>query len=351
MTIPAGETQLAVPFTLCGDTVADGDETFALGLVNPVNATIGDAIAQFTIQDDDEAVGRPNLTVNIARSAEYLTQEAPHLVYRVEVVNRGDGPASNFFVQSTLPNGVAFVRVENSEMDACPQSTTDPSGALQVNCRLSSLAAGEFRSVRIVGDITSVIPDGTRVAFGANADPANTVVEQDDGDNFALLGTTVLAPDLLIADGGFTKTRLPDNLICEPDIAFPLGRPCFRGRVYGTVVALRVTIRNQGSAPAPATTIRVAWPRGIALLDSPCASGKFLDVERGSCVASSSAAVCFDSCAVPTLPAGESTEVTLTGYMQPPKASGTVSVKATVDPVSVVEVVDNNSATYNLAVP
>jgi hypothetical protein len=37
--------------------------------------------------------------------------------------------------------------------------------------------------------------------------------------------------------------------------------------------------------------------------------------------------------------------------MAPPRATGTVSVKANVDPVSVIEVVDNNSATYNLAVP
>jgi hypothetical protein len=357
VTIDPGNKEVDVPFTLCGDTAFENDETFSLGLTSAVNAALGDSVGNMTIRNDDEAPAEgpiaprpelPNLQVIVDNSAPFRTQEAPRLLFVVEVVNTGAGAASNVVVQSTLPLEVAFVRVEENQFDGCTGGViTDAAGAALVRCSASSLPAGASRSVRIVGEIAGSVADGTRVVFGANADPFKAVTEVNEADNFAFLSTIVRASDLLLggAPEPFTKTPLPTRL-CLPD---PFGvLPCAK-LIEGTVVELQVRVRNQGSVSAPATTIRVDWPGGIASVDSQCTAGTLLDVSTGQCSGESFSPRCFDSCAVPAIPAGESIFVILTGLMQPPRGRGTVRVTATLDPDD--QVITNNSKTFDLAVP
>ncbi len=57
----------------------------------------------------------------------------------------------------------------------CLQNSSDSSGALQVNCTLSSLPPGANRHVRIIREVLGSVVDGTKVNFAANVDPNNTV--------------------------------------------------------------------------------------------------------------------------------------------------------------------------------
>jgi Calx-beta domain len=53
VSIPAGRTSATFNVPVAGDTVIEGDETFAVNLTRPVNAVIGDALAVGTIANDD----------------------------------------------------------------------------------------------------------------------------------------------------------------------------------------------------------------------------------------------------------------------------------------------------------
>jgi hypothetical protein len=122
------------------------------------------------------------------------TQQAPNLTYHVAVQNVGDRAASSLLVRATLPKDVAFQRVQDNTLGTCLQNSTASNGAQNINCTLSSLAAGATGRVRILARTVGSVPDGSKVTFAANADPNNTVPERNDTDNTAFVITTLRAP-------------------------------------------------------------------------------------------------------------------------------------------------------------
>ncbi len=60
-TIPTGSTSTTINVTVCHDAVFEADETFAVSLSSPTNATIADNQGLGTIQNDDTA---PSLSIN-----------------------------------------------------------------------------------------------------------------------------------------------------------------------------------------------------------------------------------------------------------------------------------------------
>lgn len=56
LTFRAGETQKTITVQVVGDTLKEGDETFSIQLVDPVNARMDKGIAIGTIVDDDQGV-------------------------------------------------------------------------------------------------------------------------------------------------------------------------------------------------------------------------------------------------------------------------------------------------------
>ncbi len=60
--IPAGMTSSLLPLAPVPDFDSEGDETALVTLSEPVNATLGDATGQLTVQDDDPATG--SLVIN-----------------------------------------------------------------------------------------------------------------------------------------------------------------------------------------------------------------------------------------------------------------------------------------------
>jgi Calx-beta domain len=62
VTVPAGSTSTSVTVSVIGDLVDERNEAFLITLGSPVNATLGRAVGQVTIIDDD---GRPGLCLPI----------------------------------------------------------------------------------------------------------------------------------------------------------------------------------------------------------------------------------------------------------------------------------------------
>jgi hypothetical protein len=71
LTFLPGDTSRSATATVLGDTAVEADETFALGLANVTNATLGDGQAQFVILDDDApSLAREELAHGSARWAD-----------------------------------------------------------------------------------------------------------------------------------------------------------------------------------------------------------------------------------------------------------------------------------------
>lgn len=251
VTIDAGQLDTNVSIVVCGDTVVEPDETFTLVLANPTGgARLGDAEGRVTIGNDDSAAGdtlRADLTVDV--SAVAVTQLAPTLAVIVQARNTGDQAASPVGVRTTLPQGVAFVRVEENSMGTCNQNSTAPSGAAQVNCVTSALVAGASKTVRIVGNVVGNIADSTQVVFTAEADPSNTVLESDEADNGDSFTMTVRAP----SDLQISKVEL-DTL----NIVRPLVGAIAPGVDF--TFQYQWTVKNNGPYSSPPTTLRIEWP-------------------------------------------------------------------------------------------
>ena len=61
--IPSGAGEATISIDIVGDTDVEADETFTVTLSSPTNATISQATATGTIQDDDSAAGNSGLDV------------------------------------------------------------------------------------------------------------------------------------------------------------------------------------------------------------------------------------------------------------------------------------------------
>jgi hypothetical protein len=98
-TIPAGSTTVSVTVAVTGELTIEGDETFVVNLSTPTNATIADAQATGTIQNDDA----PSLTIADASVTEGSTGTAT-AVFQVTLT----GPTSQTVtVNYTTSNGTA----------------------------------------------------------------------------------------------------------------------------------------------------------------------------------------------------------------------------------------------------
>lgn len=267
---------------------------------------------------------RADLDVNLVESPALLTtQVAPNLVYVVTVKNKGDGAASNVRVESTLPKDVAFVGVEENQLGICLQNSTASDGSLQINCTLSSLAAGVSRHVRIKGKILGTILDGQQVTFAAEADPNKTVTERNETNNTAFMITTVRVPSelQLTFDGAIVAGTQNPSLDAD----------CGAGS--RNTIEVSLTVKNNGPNPSSPTIITAQWPARI--------------VPPNTAISGVPAGACFDRCDVPGLNSGQSTVVKLFGGAFDANILGAGRATFTVDPAGTLfdAVVGNNSVT------
>jgi Domain of unknown function DUF11 len=322
VTMPAGFTSLSttpapgsgITCSVSGVTVnctaptmpANSQKTFRISSTAPT--TITGQFQEFTLTaviDPANAIqegpggntnNSDNFTVRIATRADLTvdltapgggtltTQVAPNLTYLVAVRNAGDRAASSLLVRATLPKDVAFQRVQDNTLGTCLQNSTASNGALNINCTLSSLAAGATGRVRILGSVIGSVPDKVQVTFAANADPNNSVPERNDTDNTAFMVTTLRAPaDVQITRNGVSLAQ-DGGLILAID--GPGDLVCARGE---SVVS--VDVKNNGPYQSPPTTVTTTWPAAIRAASSGC----------------------FDRCNVPALTLGQVVRLTFRG--------------------------------------
>jgi uncharacterized repeat protein (TIGR01451 family) len=269
------------------NTITGQSQEFTLtAVIDPANA-IQEGPGGNTNNSDNFTVRiatRADLSVDLTAPGILTTQVAPNLTYLVAVRNTGDRAASNLLVRATLPKDVAFQRVQDNTLGSCLQNSTASNGALNINCTLSSLAAGATGRVRILGSVIGSVPDKVQVTFAANADPNNSVPERNDTDNTAFMVTTLRAPaDVQITrkgvslkqDGGLTLAiDGPGDLVCA------------RGESV-----VDVEVKNNGPYQSPPTTVTTTWPAGIRAASSGC----------------------FDRCNVPALTLGQTIRLTFRG--------------------------------------
>ncbi len=169
-------------------------------------------------------------------------------------------------------------------MGTCLQNSTASNGALNINCTLSSLAAGATGRVRILGGVIGSVPDKVQVTFAANADPNNSVPERNDTDNTAFMVTTLRAP----ADVQITRRGV--SLQQDGGLNLAIDGPgdlvCARG-----VSVIEVDVKNNGPYQSPPTTVTTTWPAAIRAASSGC----------------------FDRCNVPALTLGQVVRLTFRG--------------------------------------
>jgi hypothetical protein len=276
---------------------------------------------------------RPELTVTTTGSA--TEQLAPRIVAVVTARNAGDREATNVVVRSTLPKDTRFTGVEENQLGTCLQNSAGSAGELQVNCTVPSLPPGASRHVRVVGELVGTTPDGVKVTFAANVDPLNAIRERNETNNTAFLIATMRSPTDLAVTG--TVSKSPVSVFGGPTL---------------TLVELRLTVRNNGPGPAPATSVQTDWPSTIGDLASPCPGGSSVNLQRGTCVTDAQPP-CFGRCPVPPIPAGQSAVVTTQGLFDPASGNQVVLIRSTVDPDGALPeaVVGNNQVTLTVSVP
>jgi uncharacterized repeat protein (TIGR01451 family) len=238
-------------------TIAGQSQSFSLaGVIDPNNAIPEGGPGNSNNSDNltVNVVTRADLTVSLTGppGSVLTTQVAPDLVYLVSARNAGDRAASNVLVRATLPKDVAFVRVQDNTLGTCLQNSTASNGALNINCTLSSLAAGATGRVRILGRVLGSVPDKVQVTFAANVDPSNSVPERNDTDNTAFMVTTLRARADLVASGRVTTSNIRR-------LGPPLGA-CSFCRATSADVRLSVVVTNTGPYASPATTLATQWP-------------------------------------------------------------------------------------------
>ncbi len=128
-----GETSRVIPVSILGDTTPEADETFSVGLSNPVNASISTAQKVFTILDDDSGIPKLSITTG------------------VDVTEGDGGPVSAVFTVTLNQSSTQSVTVQYATADGTATAGSDytpVSGTLTFNAGETSKSI----TVTVLGD-------------------------------------------------------------------------------------------------------------------------------------------------------------------------------------------------------
>ena len=165
----AGETSKTVIVAVSGDTTPEADETFFVDLTSPVNATIGDAQGQGTIQNDDT-------TISIDDVAQL----------------EGDSGTSNFTFTVSLSQASALaVQVAYATANGTASAGSDyTAGSGTV-----SFAAGETSKTVIVAVSGDTTPEADATFFVDLTSPVNATISDAQGQGTIQNDDTTISID------------------------------------------------------------------------------------------------------------------------------------------------------------
>ncbi|MFW6155403.1 MAG: Calx-beta domain-containing protein [Planctomycetota bacterium] len=196
-----GETDKPVTVPLLGDGIAEADETFAVVLSEPVNATIADGEAVGTIVTDDAPEPRPDLAVALeAVRLPATTIPADRARVVVTIANTGEARAL----------GTAVVRLYASADGALDATDTllGESRPVRVN-----LPPGRARRAVLLAVVPDTLPVDTPWHALAHVEPSAEIDELTFDNNLALDAeprTTARRFGALDGRRGITRLSLPD---------------------------------------------------------------------------------------------------------------------------------------------
>jgi hypothetical protein len=165
-----GETSKQIAVKVNGDTDVEPDETFSVVLSNPVNATVGRAVATGTIRNDDSAAppppppppppaALPDLVVQSVDDLSPTVGDPNDCVVTFTIKNRGSAAAGASTARLYVPTGISTVRIANVSTPALAAGEShQESGILSLGCDS-------------IGDVT------------VTADIDNAVTESDENNN------------------------------------------------------------------------------------------------------------------------------------------------------------------------
>jgi hypothetical protein len=167
LTFAPGTTTRTIPITIYGDTAAEGNETFAVNLSAPVNATIADGQGIGTITNDD-AAALPTLSINNVTLAEGNsgTRTATFTV-TLSAASTRTVTVAYASAQATATVGVDYVGV-NSTLTFAPGTTTR---TIPITIYGDTTVEGnETFAVNLSAPVNATIADGQGICTITNDD-------------------------------------------------------------------------------------------------------------------------------------------------------------------------------------
>jgi DNA-binding protein len=183
-----GETSKTVSVTVNGDTKPESDESFAVALSNPTNATLGDAQACGTITNDD---GLPSLSVNDVTHNEGNSGQTAF----VFTVSLSPASGQTVAVQYATQNGTAtggadFVATSGHTLTFNPGETTKTAAVSVLGDTQSE--ADETFQLLLSNPVNATVEDGVGVATITNDDNAPSLTIGDVSSSEGNSGTKAL---------------------------------------------------------------------------------------------------------------------------------------------------------------
>jgi uncharacterized repeat protein (TIGR01451 family) len=201
LTFAPGVTTQPIAVLVNGDTTLEPNETFAVNLSAPANATItpGSGTGTGTIQNDDVGTADVGITKTAPGSAFFATQP---LTYSIVVTNAGPNAANAVVVTDVLPAGATFVSATPSQGTCsgtatitCSLGTIANGGNATISLKITPTAAGPLSNTATVSDAPQPDPNPSNdsATSSVTVQPTSAIPMLDGFAKILLAITTVLA--------------------------------------------------------------------------------------------------------------------------------------------------------------
>lgn len=243
VTIPAGQTSVAVPIGIVGDEVFEPTETFTLNLTNPTNATIGTGTGTVTINDDEPTPP----AVSIADATTTETDTASTVDVTVSLDNTSTNPVT---VLLSTADGTATA--PDDYLTTSGQLVTIPANTSSVTVALDIVGDDIFEPTE---SFTATLSSPTNAIIG---DGSATITITDDEDP---------PPNVSVADASTTETDTASTVDVIVSLDATTGSPVtvLLSTSDGTAVAPGdYTAETNLVVTIPANTLSTTVPLNIA---------------------------------------------------------------------------------------
>ena len=202
LTFPAGTTSQRITVSVTGDTAAEPNETVAVSLSNPANATIGTGTGTGTIADDDGGIDDGDI-------------DAPSLSIDSPRVAEGDSGATDMTFTVTLsPASTQQVKVDWADAGTgTATSGTDYAAVAGGTLTFAAWETSKSFTVSVTGDALDEADETVVVALSkagnatvSTATGTGTIVDDDGAPSLSIDSPSVAEGDGGTADLTFTAT-------------------------------------------------------------------------------------------------------------------------------------------------